>query len=90
MNENPQQPFAPPRTDGDRVTALFAAALDGDQPAEITLRELALDDERAADAYMAVVGAAVAETVRAHPAGPGSVATADQITAHVRNALHLG
>ena len=65
------------------MTSLFAAALDGDQAAEALLGELALDDERAADAYLAVVAA----TVREHQPGPGAVAASDQIIARVRDTL---
>ena len=73
----------------DPVTALFAAALDGNWDAESALRELALDDDRASEAYLAIVGAAVAESLR-HQSAAVDVASCDQVMAAVRDRATTG
>ena len=66
----------------DPVTALFAAALDGDTRAEDELRELAHRDNRSADALAAIAYAAGLETRRFQPAPcVADIAAADQTLA---------
>jgi len=71
----------PPHSYGDAVTALFAAALDGEHHAEHELRDLAVHDERAADALCALVYAEAPDT--AGPRCPADVAATDQVVAAV-------
>ena len=65
----------------DPVTALFAAALDGDHHAEHELRDLAVHDDRAADALCALAYANTSDITG--PPSPADIAATDQVIAAV-------
>lgn len=70
-----------PHSYRDAVTALFAAALDGEHDAEHELRGLAVHDDRAADALCALAYASTSDITR--PPTPADVAATDQVVAVV-------
>lgn len=65
----------------DPVTALFAAALDGDHYAEHELRDLAVHDDHAADALCALAHSDSANIPG--PVCPADIAATDQVIAAV-------
>jgi hypothetical protein len=69
----------------DLMTALFAAALDGEHHAEHELRILAAHNGRAADALCALAYAGGSETVG--PRCPADVAATDQVIAAVLESI---
>lgn len=76
--------LAPNRRHRDPVTALFATALNGDVSAEHELGELAVLDDRAAEALCALV---CSEVVAMPDARPSDVAATDQMIAAVLEAV---
>lgn len=71
----------------DPLTLMFAAALDGDLRAEDKLRALAIDNDRAADALVALACAETVDLTR-----PADIAATDQMIAAILDVAgrHVG